>query len=522
MTPDDTFVAIKSWLSQPSSYAHRPERVEIVETHISCVFLAGNEVFKLKKRLRYDFVDFTTLAARREACAAELTLNRRLAETVYVDVLAIVPSTTGDFSFVSSKDINQDTSVCDYVVQMRRLPLERTMDRLLERAELRGEHIDALARKMLRFYESSPPASVTASDYLSRVEHHVRDNRATLHRVGAWLPSQRIDRVHGRQLEDLWLRRETFEERVRAGLIVDGHGDLRPEHICFNESLDIFDCLEFNAEFRLLDQLDEIAFLAAECDFLHASWAGERLLTDFRGAGGNVGPDWLFPFYKSYRACVRAKVAALRASQLQGEARERAEEEASQHMRFAAAYLAPRAALLVAIGGLSGTGKSTLAHALGERLGCEVLRTDDLRRDVVGTREDRYSPEARDEVYRALEQLAADKVRDGMSVIVDGTFARGEHLTSMDLQARKFGSRFLAVQCECRPEVARERIRERLTKGVDVSEATEEVYAQQVAAWQPWPASLPSVRIATDVAMEHQLEQVRLALQPSGASYCDV
>jgi aminoglycoside phosphotransferase family enzyme len=191
-----------------------------------------------------------------------------------------------------------------------------------------------------------------------------------------------VERVHGFQLQLLQLRPMIFAERVRGGRIVDGHGDLRPEHICLSDPVAIFDCIEFNPDFRRIDVADELAFLAAECDF-GRRWVGPRLLQAYRERSDDQPAAVLLDFYKAYRACVRAKVVALRADQLEGQSQEAAKEEAQRHLSLADRYVAPWLRPLVLVfGGLAGTGKTTLAMAVADALGVEVLRTDVLRQEL--------------------------------------------------------------------------------------------------------------------------------------------
>src|SRR5439155_12847777 len=198
---------------------------------------------------------------------------------------------------------------------------------------------------------------------------HVHGNLRELLAVKHHLPRGVVERVHGFQLQLLMLQPALFEGRVESGRIVEGHGDLRPEHICLSDPIQIFDCIEFSPDFRRIDVADELAFLAAECDFLGADWVGPQLLAAYRRQSGDIPPPILIDFYKSYRACVRAKVAALRADQLQGAAQSAAAAEAHQHLALADRHVESWSKpLVLVVGGLSGTGKTTLAKALASAL----------------------------------------------------------------------------------------------------------------------------------------------------------
>ena len=301
---DTEFNAIVCWLSTPAAYPQPPKHVEVVETHISIVFIAGSFVYKLKRRVKYDFLDFTTIEGRKLACREEVRLNRRLTADVYLDVLPITRDTDGLLH------LGGDGAVVDWLVHMRRLPIEKTLDSLHELGKLRSEHIDRLAHVLARFYQGLLPVPITPLEYRVRFIQHVQGNLRELLAVSHHCPRNIVRRIHCFQLQFLHFRPEIFDQRVCDGRIIEGHGDLRPEHICFSEPLSIFDCIEFSAEFRQIDLADEVAFLAAECDFIGANWVGTQLSQILFALLSDRPPPVLLDFYKSYRACVRAKVGA--------------------------------------------------------------------------------------------------------------------------------------------------------------------------------------------------------------------
>ena len=506
--------SIVDWLARPESYPHRPDRVEQVETHISRVFLAGSHVYKLKKPVKYDFLDFSTAAAREQACREEVRLNRRLAPDAYLGVVPI--SRRGEDSY----RLGGEGAAIDWLVEMRRLPTELTLKALHERGKLRAEHIDRLAEMLVHFYSALPPLEVTPRDYRERCLAHVRGNLRELLAVKHHLPRGVVERVHGFQLQLLLLRPAIFEQRVQRGKIVDGHGDLRPEHVCLSDPIAIFDCIEFSPDFRRIDVADELAFLAAECDYLGTDWVGPQLLRAYQDQSGDRPPAVLLDFYKSYRACVRAKVAALRAHQLQGPAQETAAAEARRHLTladwYAAAWVRP---LVLAVGGLAGTGKTTLATVVADTLGAELLRSDVIRQELFGAGPHPagidsgiYSSEARERVYEELNRQTAALHGDRISVVLDGTFSTLDALQKARQRATDPKSAFLAIECVCRPEVARERIARRLAKGEDASDARPALHEIQRTRWQAWPAHVPQLRVDTEQPLARQVDQVLASL----------
>jgi aminoglycoside phosphotransferase family enzyme/predicted kinase len=515
MEPISTHEFVADWLSQPQNYPHHPDRVEQIQTHISQVFLAGGFVYKLKKPVRYDFLDFSTVSAREHACQEEVRLNRRLAADIYLDAVPLILGPEGELRFGGAGE------VVDWLVVMRRLPTELTLDVLHRRGRLQAEHIDRLVAVLVAFYRSLHSVDLAAEAYRDRFLAHVLANRRELLAARHHLPSAMVQRSCGFQLQLLRLQPERFDERIRAGQIVMGHGDLRPEHICFSEPIAIFDCIEFNAEFRTVDVADELAFLAAECDFLGAAWVGPQILARYQAQSGDRLPEVLWDFYRSYRACVRAKVAALRADQLQGEPQVAAAAEAQRHLNLADQYAANwHSPLLLAVGGLAGTGKSTLAAALAEALGADLLRTDVIRRELFGDGPhsdpvDRgiYRREAREQVYAELHRRAAKLHGQGISVVLDGTFSTLDLLQRARQLATHPRGKFLAIECVCQPEVARARITQRLTEGQDASEARPEIHDLQRARWEAWPDDVPQVRVDTERPLAEQVECTLAALR---------
>jgi len=499
------------WLQTPAAYPEHPERVEFVETHISCVFLAGEQVFKLKKPVRYDFLDFTTLEQRELACHEEVRLNRRLAAHIYLGVLAIRRDADGAFSWGEGEG-----EVVDWVVQMQRIPTHLTLDVLHAQRALKTTHIDQLAQRLVEFYASLAPLAITAAEYCSRYEAHVRGNGEALLAVAHHLPHAMTAVVQSFQMQLLRSCPELFAARVQAGKIYDGHGDLRPEHICFCEPLAIFDCIEFNADFRRIDVADEHAFLAAECDFIGAAWVGPHLFARYQALSGDQPPPNLLAFYKTYRAAVRAKVAALRADQLTGPAQEAAANEAVKHLQFAAQYAAAHVRPLVLIvGGLSGTGKTTLARAVASLFVAELIRSDVVRQELFpapvgdppGDR-DIYSPAARQTAYEEVFARASQFHRQQVSVVLDATFSQVAVLKQAAAVATDARAIVLAVECVCSPAVAQERIGCRLQQGDDASEATLAVWEQQRRTWEPWPDEIPQCRVDTEQPLTQQVDQV--------------
>lgn len=290
-------------LRTPEAYPAPRRPIDVIETHMSWVFLAGERVYKLKKPVRYAFLDFSTLEARRLNCEREVQLNRRLAADVYYGSVPLVAKNDG------ALQIDGRGRIVDWLVAMRRLPADRMLDAAIRADRVSADDIRRLAGVLVAFYRQSAPVELDAAAYRARFEADIRGNRAELLAPQYALSAEQVERISAAQSRFLETRSAVLEERARGRKIVDAHGDLRPEHICLTDEPRIIDCLEFNRAFRLLDPVDELAYLAMECERLGAPAVGEAVLRHYLDATGDTPPDALVWFYKTFRACLRAKIA---------------------------------------------------------------------------------------------------------------------------------------------------------------------------------------------------------------------
>ncbi len=504
--------AVVALLSDARTYPQRPREVTVIETHISWVFLTDRHAFKLKKPVKFDFLDYSTPELRCAACQQELALNRRLAGDVYLEVVPITISSHGRLR------LGGGGTPVDWVVKMRRLPAERTLSRLIECHGLSDAELDQIAVKLANFYGRLPPLSTRTERYRQQLETHVQENRRELLAPRHELDTALVERVHAAQLRALRIHPETFDDRVCDGRLVEGHGDLRPEHIYLTGGAGpvIIDAIEFNAELRQLDVLDELGFLAMECAYLGAAQVGGRILQRYCEVSGDTPPPELVPFYNCYRACVRAKVHALRAQQVESGARGADRQAALAYLRLADRYadeLGPP--LLLIVRGLSGTGKSTLAAALAEALGIGLLQTDAIRRDRFGAssapaayESGIYRPQQRLEVYDEMFRLAGKALDDRRSIVLDGTFLSSLLRAQAASLARRHAAAPLLVHCYCEDEVVAERISARRAAGESLSEARPEFLVQQRAHEEADPPGLAVSHVDTNASLPAMLQQV--------------
>jgi len=298
-----TLEAKVAFLGRPGAYPEAPTRVEAVETHMSWVFLTDAHAYKLKKPVRYDYLDFSTVEARRLDCEQEVRLNRRLAADVYLGVIPLVLDAGGRLG------VGGPGEAVDWLVQMRRLPAQRMLDHLIRSGAVKQTEINLLARRLARFYAAASADAITPEAYRQSLASRIGDNLRELASPEFGLAQDVPESLARSQLSFLETHAGLFDSRVRQGRIVEGHGDLRPEHVCLLPEPVVIDCLEFNREYRILDPADELGYLALECERLHAPEVGRWLLESYTEASGDAPPAALLHFYQSWRAVLRAKLA---------------------------------------------------------------------------------------------------------------------------------------------------------------------------------------------------------------------
>jgi aminoglycoside phosphotransferase family enzyme len=318
-----------AFLSRPDAYPHRPSSVSVRETHMSWVFLAGDLVYKLKKPVAYPFLDFTTLEARERNCREELRLNARLAENVYLDVVSLHADSGGGLSFEAVG------SVADWLVWMRRLPAGRMLDALIDAGSVDVADVKQAAEKLARFYAACPPLDVTAAWVMARFRWEHEEDLRLLSDGRFALEAERTRHVLGMMSTSLDMVFPFIEARAAAQAYVEGHGDLRPEHVCLVAEPVFIDCLEFNRDLRILDPFDEICYLGLECERLGAGWIGAVFLSSAREKLGRSVPEPLLCFYRSARALLRARLALAHLTEPEPRTPEKWEPRARQYIRLA-------------------------------------------------------------------------------------------------------------------------------------------------------------------------------------------
>jgi uncharacterized protein len=291
-----------AFLGRPEAYPHPAREVICKQTHMSWVFLAGDKAYKLKKPVRFPYLDYSTLEKREAACRAELTLNRRLAPNVYETVLPLTQSPHG-------LSLGGAGEVADWLVVMHRLDESLTLEQTIASGTLAAWQLDRVVATLVAFYRRAHAVFVSPEIYLTNWRRSVAYNKRILLDPRLALPPGLICRIDAAQRSFLNSRVRLIAERVRGRHIVDGHGDLRPEHIWLGDPVIIIDCLEFNAGLRAVDPFDEIAYLCVECDRLGAHWASRYIRRRAIHALRDHLSEELFTFYRCHRATLRARLS---------------------------------------------------------------------------------------------------------------------------------------------------------------------------------------------------------------------
>jgi uncharacterized protein len=496
---------LKTDLLRPEAYAAlragQPESVTLIETHISWVFLVGGDVFKVKKPVNLGFVDFGTIERRKAACDAEVLLNGRLAPDVYRGVVAIRRGDDGRCV------IGGRGALVDWAVHMVRLPEERRADLLLARGDLSGDAIDAVASRVASFHASARCDEATARFGTSdAIAFNIEENFSqTDGRIDAYLANGQGDEIARWQTAFVRGHEGLLAQRVAAGRVRDGHGDLRLEHIYVprgsSDASDvptIIDCIEFSDRFRFGDVCADIAFLSMDLAAHGRVDLAERFIARYARDTNDFDLYALIDFWESYRAYVRGKIAAIVAAddRLGPAARARADHDARTY--FLLALAAGRQSMLlpavIAVGGVIASGKSTVAERVGLALSAPVVEADRTRKDVLGLQATRrvddaawqgaYDPKFTNRVYAEVLRRADVVLSSGRPVVIDASFrSRAMRRAAMDA-ARRHGVPFRFIECRADADVCRARLVERARER-SISDGRLEIFDEFCARFEP-------------------------------------
>ncbi len=490
LAPDDLLAALQS----PDGYPYRPERIELVQTHISIVALAPPYVYKVKKPVDFDFLDFSTLDERCHYCEREVELNRRLCAPIYEGVVPISQTNAG-------LRLEDDSNVVEYAVKMKYLDHAHFLDQTSQRGELRRADLDRVVNKLTAFYdERDPTPEIAAAGRTARIKENTDENfEQTADHVDTLLSRPAYDAIRYATNRFYDQHARLLNRRRAGGHIVDAHGDLRLEHIHLTpDHVCIYDCIEFNERFRHIDVANDIAFLAMDLDVHGRPDLARYVVRRMSEALDDPELPRLVDFYKNYRAFVRGKVKGLQSAEPEIPAGERAESQrrARRFYQWALRYsVSGSHPLVIVVMGGVGTGKSTQANALGEALGWEVVSSDRVRKSIAGvplyeraddaTREQLYTSEMSQKTYDQLIDTAVEYGQDEHGIVLDATFSRRAHRDRLRERLAEEEIPHVFVELTADPDTLKQRLAAREHKADVVSDARLPDFDMLMARYEP-------------------------------------
>jgi hypothetical protein len=518
---------VKTELLAPEAYAALlpgARRVDLIETHSSWVFLVGEDVFKVKKPVDLGFLDFSTLEKRKTACDAEVRLNARLADGIYLGVVPLRRQPSGQVHVAG------DGEIVDYAVHMKRLPDEPRADTLVRAGTLTPAMVDDIAVRLARFHAGCRVDGETrAFGTPAAIERNVEENFA---QAGELLPTY----LAADQAQELmrWQRAflrghaALFEQRAAEGRVRDGHGDLRLEHVYFrDEGVTVLDCIEFSDRFRFADVASDVAFLSMDLTAEGRTDLAERLLATYARESQDFDIYAVIDFYESYRAFVRGKISAMQAGDPSLSEVERKRAEADARRYFLLALSADRRSLLlpvlVAVGGVIASGKSTIAAFIGDEMSAPVVDADRTRKGMLGVAateklsdgawQGAYDPSFTEAVYKEVWRRAGVVLCSGRPVVVDASFRAVSMRRDVRELAILHNAPFRFVECRTTPEVCRARLELR-ERTASVSDGRLAIFDSFAARYEQVNELLSTEHVVLDTArpVERSVEDLRSEL----------
>jgi uncharacterized protein len=481
-------------LMNPEAYPHPVREVRHLATHISDVFLTGPFAYKIKKPVNLKFLDFSTLEKRRIYCEREVVLNRRLAPEIY---LGVVPITRNGEDF----RVDGPGEPVEYAVKMVQFDQEGLLDAMAERGELTVDHVLSLADQVARFHASTDRADAFGTPEAIGV-NVLRNFEQTDKFKDRVVSAQRFKELRDYSGQFLVQKEFLFHQRIKNGAIRVCHGDLHLQNICmYRGRLVIFDCIEFNDALNHIDVINEIAFLLMDLDHRGLTGLDDRFLNAYLEKTQDYDGLRMLDFYLVYRACVRAKVACflLEDPDLTEVEKTAARDRAFAYFELAGGYLEAHPPGLILMAGVSGSGKSTVGTELAVSLGGVIIRSDAVRKSIVGTRPQTrspaeygqgiYTPEMTERTYDGLLERAEPVIASGRWGILDATYAQKRHRQAARSWAEHRGVPMAIVHCTAPVPVLEDRLVRRTEEGRDASDAGIEIMRRQLSAFEPIDAA---------------------------------
>jgi hypothetical protein len=490
-------------LKNPKFFGPHVTSVQLLQTHISYVALTGTYAYKVKKPVNFGFLDFSTLDKRKYFCEEEMRLNKRLCPDIYLDVLPITQSG-------NALELDGKGTIVEYVLKMKEFPQEYIMTNMLAQGKISEETIDHLCTILVDFYDTQEPSDeVTKYGELQAVKQNIDENfdqtkpmiHVTVSKETYWFIKEAATKFFER-------KKDVFGHRMKAGKILDCHGDLHSGNIVIaGSTIHVFDCIEFNDRFRFCDVASDIGFLAMDLDYQNHPYLSSYLLQKYVEKSGDTGMYEVLNFYKSYRAFVRGKVQGfeLNDPHIDPEKKTTIIEAAKKYFALSQYYatlfsyeMHTTKPLMFLVGGLSGTGKSTVAQKIAVDYHAAVINTDVVRKEVAGINQFErhhdsvntglYDPKKVDNTYELVMKQAAVILKKGQNVVLDATFQKKKYRDMAHHLAAKHHATLMIIQCVCPDAVVKQRLEDRLKKK-SVSDGRWEIYLSQKQAFEPFTSA---------------------------------
>ena len=475
--------AVAAFLGDPATHGGQP--VERIDTHAAMVFLAGARAYKIKRAVKFPYMDFSTLARRKWACEREIELNRRTAPSLYLGAFPI--TRTGDGRLA----LGSEGEAIEWAVEMQRFDQAGLFDKLAHAGALTARLMTELADTIVRFHaladpldpETAPHAGAAGLRWVLEETLDEFGERPDL------FAASDVDGLAHASRAQLSKTEARLDERLRQGFVRRCHGDLHLRNICLVDGAPtLFDCIEFNDTLACIDVLYDLAFLLMDLDHRGLRPLANLVLNRYLQQTGDLSGLGVLPLFLAARALIRAKVSAsAEASQDEADRRRELRDEARAYFRRAATYLTPSPPCMIAIGGLSGTGKTTLARRLAPSVGAAPgavnLRSDVIRKELWGAGEldrlpqEAYAPEMSDRVYATILARAEEVLAGGYAVVADAVYAKPRERDDLDGLARRLDIPFRGLWLSARADRLIERVEQRTE---DASDATETVVRRQL------------------------------------------
>ncbi|NTW69401.1 MAG: AAA family ATPase [Chlorobiaceae bacterium] len=515
---------LREALTHPEAYTHETGTIEVVETHISWVFITSTFAYKVKKPVDLGFLDFSTLEKRHHCCLEELRLNRRLCPEIY---LAVVPIIRYGEQMLIDDEESGAGKIIDYAVKMVRFDRTMELDRMMASGKLTSAHIDTLSLQIASFHESLAPAPSESGfglpeNLIKPVLHNFLHMEPVLDVTGE---KERIETLKEWSIQEHQERNQLFLDRKHNGSIRQCHGDMHTGNmVLWREQILIFDCIEFSDSLSIIDVISDLAFLFMDLEHAGLGALAWRLLNGYLAETGDYDALRLLRFYAMYRAMVRAKVTAIRYSQTREESSAaKTLEEHCSYLDLAGTYTRKNNPLLIIAFGLSGSGKSHLLTALAPEIPAIHLRSDVERKRIAGLKPLQrskqegtlsiYTDEISRATYTRLFDLAELCISEGIAVVIDATFLKRDRRKKFMELAAHGNTPFRILSFHAPEALLFERVQKRYHEGSDASEADSAVLKAQLASMETLSAEEEAVSISIDTSQEIDMSAIAKELR---------